>query len=192
VIPTLPLRLRNRLAGTILAALHDRQARRQLAVLAEAGARDWLEGDETRWADPLVARARAAASALADRPLLAPDADLEQVLQAAAVLFEAGLYFEVHEVLEPHWMTAAGDTREALQGLIQFAVAWQHVANGNLAGARSLLVEGSARLHGIRLLGADLEAFAGAAAEAAESIAAGRTVRPSRFPCVELVDKEEA
>jgi Domain of unknown function (DUF309) len=180
---TLPLALRNRLAGTILAALHDSDARHELVTLAsEGGARGWVEADEARWAEPLAERARAASAALADRPLLPPDADLRQVLQAAASLFDAGLYFEVHEVLEPHWVAASGETREALQGLIQVAVAWQHLANANVAGARSLFVEGSARLHGLRLLGADLEPFARAAAEAGECVAAGRPITPPRFP----------
>jgi uncharacterized protein len=183
VIPTLPLRLRNRLAETILTALHDAAARRELAVLAaEAGARNWLQGDELRWTDPLVTRARVACAALADRPLLGAAADLRQTLEAAAALFDAGLYFEVHEVLEPHWMTADGPEREALQGLIQIAVAWQHLANGNLAGARSLLLEGSGRLHGARLLGIDLEPFARAAADAAERAGAGLPVTAPPFP----------
>jgi hypothetical protein len=183
VIPTLPLRLRNRLAEAIVAALGDASARRELARLAGAdAARGWLEGEESRWLDPLAARARAASSALADRPLLAPDADLGQALQATASLFDAGLYFEAHEVLEPHWMAAHGETREALQGLIQVAVAWQHLANGNVAGARSLLLEGGARLHGGRLLGVDLEPFARAAREAADRLAAGQPAAPPPFP----------
>jgi hypothetical protein len=183
VIPTLPLRLRNRLAETIMTALHDAAARRELAGLAaEAGARNWLQGDELRWTDPLVTRARVACEALADRPLLGATADLRQTLEAAAALFDAGLYFEVHEVLEPHWMTAGGPEREALQGLVQIAVAWQHLANGNLAGARSLLLEGSGRLHGARLLGIDLEPFARAAADTAERAGAGLPVIAPPFP----------
>jgi len=43
-------------------------------------------------------------------------------LDVAARLYEAALYFEVHEWLEPHWVTACGPTRETLQGLIQTAV----------------------------------------------------------------------
>jgi DUF309 family protein family protein len=182
VIPTLPLGLRNRLAGTILAALHDTAARRELAALAGGGsARDWLAHDEARWELPLAARARVACAALADRPLLAA-ADLRQTLDAAASLFDAGLYFEVHEILEPHWAAASGEAREALQGLIQVAVAWQHLANGNLVGAHSLLREGGGRLHGARILGTDLEPFARAAVEAGERIAAGLPTTPPRFP----------
>jgi hypothetical protein len=181
VIPTLPPRLRNRLAGTILAALHDTAARRDLALLAADGAEAWLEDDESRWAHPLAARARVACAVLADRPLLRPDADLRQTVAAAAVLFEAGLYFEVHEALEPHWAAAIGEVREALQGLIQVAVAWQHLANGNPAGARSLLAEGGARLHGRELLGVDLEPFARAATEAAMRLGAGLPITPPPF-----------
>jgi hypothetical protein len=183
VIRTLPLRLRNRLAGTILAALHDRAARRELAILAgDAPSSDWLAGHEAQWADTLTARARAAWAAVGERPLAPASADLAQALPAAAALFDARLYFEVHELLEPHWAVASGQTREGLQGLIQVAVAWQHLANGNTAGARSLLVEGGGRLHGARLLGTDLEPFARAAPRDAERLTAGLPVTPPPFP----------
>jgi len=182
--PALPLAVRNRLASTILSALGDERARRQLRALAadEATVRDWLAPDEGDWAPVVCERARRAAGALADRPALAPEADLDQALQAAGVLFDAGLHFEVHEVLEPHWATAHGDTREALQGLIQIAVGYQHLANGNVRGARSLLVEGSARLHARRLAGVELDAFARAAAEAAERVAAAAPLAMVAFP----------
>jgi predicted metal-dependent hydrolase len=96
------------------------------------------------------------------------------------VLFDAGLFFEVHEVLEPHWVRATGDLRETLQGAIQAAVGWQHLANGNLAGARSLLEEAAARLHGRRLHDLDVEPLARAAAEAASRLPA--IGEPPRFP----------
>jgi len=183
VIPTLPLRLRNRLAETVLAALHDAAARRELAALSapEAAAR-WLGADEARWAAPLAERARGACAALAGRPLHGSRAELAQALEDAAVLFDAGLHFEVHEVLEPHWATSGGDTREALQGLIQAAVGFQHLANGNVAGARSLLIDAGGRLHGRTLLGRDLEPFARAAGQAAARIAAGQTISAPAFP----------
>jgi len=83
-------------------------------------------------------------------------------LAAAAALCGAGLYFETHELLEPHWTRALGAERQALQGLIQVAVGLQHLANGNAAGARSLVAEGGARLREGRLPGLDLRAFADA------------------------------
>ena len=183
MIPTLPLPLRNRLAETILAALHNAGARRALAALTtDEGAATWLDGADARWAALLTERARRASAALTGRPVHAPDADLAQAVDDAAVLFDAGLYFEVHEILERHWVVSEGDTREALQGLIQAAVAFQHLANGNRAGARSLLVEASARLRGRRLLGRDLDAFARAAATAAATVADGAAVVPAPFP----------
>jgi len=183
VIPTAPLRPRNRLAETILSALSDPDARRTLQALSgEDSARAWLGEDDARWAAALAERARAACRALHDEPLRAHRTDLGQALAAAAILFDAALYFEVHEVLEPHWATASGEVRDALQGLIQIAVGWQHLANGNLAGARSLLVEGSSRLHGARLPGLALEAFARAATAAAGAVGAGGPATPPRFP----------
>jgi hypothetical protein len=78
----------------------------------------------------------------------------------AGRLFDAGLYFEMHEQLEPYWTRAEGTERENLQGLIQAAVGLQHLANGNLNGAGLLLHDGCARLLGQTLEGRSLEAFA--------------------------------
>ena len=182
MIPTLPLALRNRLAETILAALHDERARTELASLATPEAAErWLEGAERRWVWALTERARRAGAVLAGRPVRRA-ADLAATLEDAAELFDAGLHFEVHEILEPYWAAADGETREALQGLIQAAVGFQHLANGNLAGARSLLIEASQRLHGRRLLGRDLDGFARAAAELAARVDAGEPVVPPAFP----------
>lgn len=181
---TLPLRLRNRLADLILDALHDGGARRGLEALA-AVCRDprALDADEPPAAFPaelfdrrpdgwhlksgfrqhtgaLGERATRAARALAARPLSPTDPPLDITLGQAAALFEAGLYFEVHEMLEPYWMRSDGADRQSLQGLIQAAVGFQHLANGNVEGARALLHEGAAKLIGQRLDGRDLDAFA--------------------------------
>ena len=183
MIPTLPLTLRNRLAETILAALHDARAREELASLVtDADAERWLAGADHRWVAPLLERARRASGALRGRPLRLAAPDLAAVMDDAAVLFDAGLHFEVHELLEPQWAASVDDTREALQGLIQAAVGLQHLANGNRAGARSLLAEAGQRLHGRRLLGRDLEAFARATADMADAIDGGAPVVPPPFP----------
>lgn len=181
MIPTLPLGVRNRLAAAIIAALGDPEARKRLQAVADApGA--WLAAADVHLAGGVATRARQASRALSGSPLLAAERDVREALQAAATLFEAGLPFEVHEILEPHWAEASGGEREALQGLIQLAVAYQHLANGNRAGARSLLVEAAHRLRGRTLLGADLDVLAARAGEGAAAVAAGATPAPPAFP----------
>lgn len=179
-----PRRVRDRLAGTILAALHDPAARDTLARLGHAdAAAEWLLPGDARFAGLVSARARMATAALAGR-LLAPVAgSLAATLDAAAALFDAELYFEVHELLEPAWQGAAGDLREALQGLIQVAVGYQHLANGNLDGGRALLVEGAERLSRGRLAGIALEPFTRSVLAAAENPSPQTDVAP-RFPRV--------
>jgi hypothetical protein len=160
VIPTAPLRVRNRLTEIILAALENTGARRELAELAraDADAPGWLEKDERDYLRLVRDRAQSAATALADRQPGAIRSRAE-ALDAARALFDAHLYFEVHELLEPYWRDARGADRETLQGLIQAAVGYQHLANGNLAGARALLEEARTRLEGQSLDGIELGAF---------------------------------
>ena len=164
----LPLPLRNRLADLILDALHDGAARRGLEAVAavcddpralEAAAlppeRFPADLFERRpHGSPCAAgfgRPRAAFCERAAAPRGPSRAGRSRprirrgrsVLAAAAALFDAGLFFEVHELLEPYWFRAEGAEREALQGLIQVAVGFQHLANGNLEGARALLRDGA-------------------------------------------------
>lgn len=52
--------------------------------------------------------------------------------------FNAGEYFEAHEVWEDLWNEASGARHAFLQGLIQVAVALHHAHNGNWSGTRKL------------------------------------------------------
>jgi DUF309 family protein family protein len=178
----LPRTIRNTLAELILDALHDAKARDALAALcdicddpraiqaAPPPARvpmdlfeargDALAATDTAHAAELCTRARRGWAVVRERPLDPPDAPLPVALSSAAALFDSGLYFETHEQLEPYWMRAHGDARAALQGLIQVAVGFQHLANGNTAGARALLEEGAVKLTGRYLAGLDLDGFA--------------------------------
>jgi hypothetical protein len=180
----LPRLLRKRLTELILDSLHDGEARRGLEAMAHVGGgsraparivdlppralRDCFEERDgrlqvrSRWqesAQDLHERSRRAADAIRRRPLDPPGAPLGTALDAAATLFDAGLYYEVHEWLEPYWLRADGVTRVALQGLIQVAVGFEHLASGNVSGARKLLAEGCARLRKGRLPDIDLDAF---------------------------------
>ena len=64
--------------------------------------------------------------------------DLGARLGQARVLLDLRLYFEAHEILEPAWMTATGEARDWLQGVIQASVAWAHMEAGNRAGAHGV------------------------------------------------------
>lgn len=191
----LPLPLRNRLADLILESVHDGAAREGLAAVAtvcddpnaveasalpprfpadlfERGPRGLaVRSGYAAHAREFCARVRAAWDVLRARPLEPADAPLGSVLAVAAALFDAGLFFEVHELLEPHWFRAQGAERERLQGLIQVAVGFQHLTNGNLRGAVLLLHEGGRRLQGA-LAGLELESFAAAAQRCGAAAAA--------------------
>lgn len=184
--PLPPLRARNRLTEVILAARHDSSARRILAGLAgdDAAVSDWLGPDDAPHRPAVVARAGRASEALAAVPLRPSSGALDEALDDAALLFDAGLFFETHELLEPHWRRASGDLREVLQGLIQIAVGYQHHVNGNASGARSLLAEGAMRVRRRRLLGLSLDDFADTVARTSRDLGtyAGAPFAVAPFP----------
>ena len=92
-----------------------------------------------------AARGLRAATAYRGRDVPLTDPVGRAIVQAAA-LWDEELFFEVHEVLEAVWQHQTGEPRQALQGLIQVAVAFHHLAHGNPRGGRTLLREGRARL----------------------------------------------
>ena len=202
----LPLPLRNRLADLILGALHDSAAREGLAALAgvcddprapepdggmpgafpadlfEAlGTERQLRGGFGAHAREFCARVQRGWEVVRARPLAPAEAPLEHTLAEAAALFDAGLYFEVHEHLEPRWFRASGDEREILRGLIQVAVGFQHLANGNVAGARLLLAEGAARLSGRAIGGVEVDPLARGADECGRMLEAAGAAPAGRF-----------
>src|SRR5262245_9449080 len=161
-----PLPLRNALAELVCDALDADDARDALCWLAArepapsppvarrlAAVHLVDAGDQAILAvhAPWDARVRAhaarglrAATAYRARDVPRADPVGRAVVQAAA-LWDEELFFEVHEVLEAVWQHQTGESRQALQGLIQVAVAF-HLAHGNPRGARTLLREGRARL----------------------------------------------
>jgi hypothetical protein len=80
-------------------------------------------------------------------------------LCAAEALFNAGLFFEMHELLEGDWRRATGDLKTILQGLIQVAVGLHHHTEGNIRGALTRLRAGNEKLRRFRptAQGIDLE-----------------------------------
>src|SRR5512142_3143988 len=68
--------------------------------------------------------------------------------------FDAGRYFEAHEVWEDAWRVEAGDVRQLLQGLIQVAAGFHKgLVQGRPAGMVRLLSAGLGRLDDVGGLG---------------------------------------
>lgn len=75
-----------------------------------------------------------------------------------AALFEAGDYFEAHEVWEDGWRASSDAAeRRLLQGLIQCAAAAIKVREGNWRGAATLTERAAGRLIGLDHPAIDVE-----------------------------------
>lgn len=64
-------------------------------------------------------------------------------------LFNAGEWFEAHEVWEDVWHMATGRRKLFYQGLIQCAVTLEHVRRGNPRGVRSVWASCRTKFDGI-------------------------------------------
>lgn len=67
-------------------------------------------------------------------------------METALVLWNLGLFFEVHEVVERLWRAAGGGRREALKGLVQAAGVFVHLEAGRLEPATRLAARAAQRL----------------------------------------------
>ncbi|MEI6290997.1 MAG: DUF309 domain-containing protein, partial [Chloroflexota bacterium] len=68
---------------------------------------------------------------------------------AAAIgvdLFTEGLYYEAHESLEDAWREEKGPIRELYQGILQAAVTYFHIQNGNFEGGIQMSAKAMAKL----------------------------------------------
>ncbi|HLW71297.1 MAG TPA: DUF309 domain-containing protein [Candidatus Binataceae bacterium] len=81
-------------------------------------------------------------------------------------LFNAGRFFECHEVWELIWKQAAGAEKTLLQALIQAAAALLHLERGNLRGAESTWAKARIKFQSLppELIGLELEEFSSALA----------------------------
>jgi len=70
----------------------------------------------------------------------------EDCLAEGVALFNAGRWYEAHEVWEEAWKREAGDRRGLLQGLIQVAAGWIKQGEGRAEGARTLFTRALERL----------------------------------------------
>jgi len=71
-----------------------------------------------------------------------PPADYDDRYLAGVSLFNAGEYFDAHEVWEDLWLDCPAADRRFYQSLIQAAVALYHWARGNRPGAARLFDSG--------------------------------------------------
>jgi sugar phosphate isomerase/epimerase len=99
-----------------------------LATLARA--RDLLE--------PLIAVANGPSDTFPQR---LPAGVLEGIR-----LFNAGEYYECHEVIEHEWHAERGEIRRLYQGILQIGVGLHHIRSGNQRGADLLLTDGLAKV----------------------------------------------
>ena len=68
---------------------------------------------------------------------------VQQTVDEAQQLLDAGRPFHAHEVFEDAWKGEPGPERELWRGLAQLAVGLTHAARGNARGAASLLRRGA-------------------------------------------------
>lgn len=71
---------------------------------------------------------------------------LDHPLDIAVAIWDQHLFFETHEYLEQHWMTADGDEKKLLQAVIRAAGAYVHLEQGNLTGAKRIAAKAVAVL----------------------------------------------
>ena len=67
--------------------------------------------------------------------------------RAAVAEFNAGNYYEAHELWEGLWLDAVGDEKLLMQGLAQVAAGYAKLEVGQVNGARKLFERGLMRLH---------------------------------------------
>ena len=74
----------------------------------------------------------------------------QRLLAEGCRRFDAGRYFEAHEVWENAWRVERGDVRQLLQGLIQVAAGFHKgLVQGRPAGMARLLSAGLTRLDAV-------------------------------------------
>ena len=108
------------------------------------------------------------------------DPEERRAFERGLAEFNGGYFFECHDTLEELWRGIRGPSRDFFQGLIQVAVAFYHLTNGNPAGAESLLGRALRRFepYGERYFGFDLAAHRAELASWRERIRTGTAGTP--------------
>jgi len=101
--------------------------------------------------------------------------------------FNAGEFFEAHEVWEELWLHAPLQEKPFLQGIIQIAAAFHHLQRGNERGAKSLLAAGLAKVRGYSALrnGIDVPRLCDDVQAWLETLAGARRLTDARLPTIQ-------
>jgi predicted metal-dependent hydrolase len=112
------------------------------------------------------------------------DDGLRSALLAGIEQFNAHRFWEAHEAWEQYWLTAGGDVKLFLQGLIQLAAAYHHVQRGTFRGGIRLFDAALLKLQGFpaQYAGVDRTGAVTAAEIHRREIASGRAIDPGDFP----------
>ena len=105
-------------------------------------------------------------------------------------LFNAGEFYECHEVLEDVWRPSQGAERFFLQARIHFAVGFYHHRQGNPTGAELQLRKGLRKLAGYlpEFQGVNTEQLYWEGQDALKTILAGGEIE--RFPRIVVLTRE--
>ena len=108
-------------------------------------------------------------------------------------LFNAGEFYECHEVLEDLWRPSEGAARFFLQSLIHLAVGFYHHQQGNQTGAELQLRKGLRKLAGYLPVFEDIDTaqLYGQGYAALEAILAGRRLETDG-PCLRITASQKS
>src|SRR5690625_3467270 len=67
---------------------------------------------------------------------------LPEDVRRGIAMYNRGMFYECHEVLEDAWRAESDDVRYLYQGILQIGVAFHHLSNDNWRGAVGLLTGG--------------------------------------------------
>jgi len=104
----------------------------------------------------------------------------------AIALFNRGEWYACHDLIEDLWHQCQGPDRQALQGLLQIAVAQLHLERKNFRGATMLMGEGLGRLkpYGSEALGLELPPLLAAVSRRLQALQQG--LEPGEGPLPRL------
>ena len=130
---------------------------------------------------------------VAEPPEPVLDADERAAFARGLAQFNERLFFECHDTLEEVWSGVRGAPRDFFQGLIQVAVGFYHLGNGNPKGARTVLRRSLERLarYPARYAGVELEPLRAAVGEWLQALEANASA-PREPPRIETVAGDAA